>query len=104
MEITSIELQEKINNGEKVIVDFWGSFCVPCKLLKPIFEKVSSENTTDVQMYTMDVGNNREFVASLGIRSIPTIKLFSGGKEIQTQVGLQTETQIKQLANNLINE
>ena len=55
-------------------------------------------------MYTMDVGNNREFVASLGIRSIPTIKLFSGGKEIQTQVGLQTETQIKQLANNLINE
>jgi thioredoxin 1 len=98
MEITAKELQEKINNGEKVIVDFWASFCGPCKLLKPIFEKVSSENTTGVQMYTMDVENNREFAVSLGIRSVPTVKLFKDGEEVMNKVGLMNEGEI----NNLI--
>jgi thioredoxin 1 len=86
MEITAKELNEKINNGETLIVDFWGSFCGPCKLLKPIFEKVSSENTTGVQMYTMDVENNREFAVSLGIRSVPTIKSFKDGEEVMNKV------------------
>ena len=98
MEITAKELQEKINNGEKVIVDFWASFCGPCKLLKPIFEKVSSENTTGVQMYTMDVENNREFAVSLGIRSVPTVKSFKDGEEVMNKVGLMNEGEI----NNLI--
>ena len=98
MEITAKELNEKINNGETLIVDFWASFCGPCKLLKPIFEKVSSENTTGVQMYTMDVENNREFAVSLGIRSVPTVKLFKDGEEVMNKVGLMNEGEI----NNLI--
>ena len=98
MEITAQELNEKIENGETLIVDFWASFCGPCKLLKPIFEKVSSENTTGVQMYTMDVENNREFAVSLGIRSVPTIKSFKDGEEVMNKVGLMNEGEI----NNLI--
>ena len=41
MEINSVELQKKIQNGEKVVVDFWAKWCGPCKVLKPTFEKVS---------------------------------------------------------------
>jgi thioredoxin-like negative regulator of GroEL len=51
----------------------------------------------------MDVDKNKEFAASLGVRAIPTVKLFSGGKEVHTQSGIQMEPQIKQLINNLIN-
>lgn len=97
MEISGIELQEKINNGEKVIVDFWASFCGPCRVLKPIFEQVSSENTTDVQMYTMDVEANIDFAVSLGIRSVPTVKSFNNKIEISNNVGIMNESEIKSL-------
>jgi thioredoxin len=103
MEITSIELQEKINNGEKVIVDFWASFCGPCRMLKPIFEKVSSENTTEVQMYTLNVEENRELASKVGIRAIPTIKSFNNGNVVDTKVGILQESQIKELVKNLLN-
>jgi thioredoxin len=106
MEITTEELKQKIENGEKLIVDFWGTWCGPCKVMKPAFEKVAEEyrkENSEVQLYTMDVDKNKEFASSLGIRAIPTIKSFSGGKEVYSQPGMQMEGQIKQLVDNLIN-
>ena len=102
MEITAKELQEKINNGDKIIVDFHGLWCGPCKMMMPVFEKVASNNGTDVQMYTMDIDKNREFVSSLGIRSIPTIKIFDGGEVKETKVGVLAEQSIKELVSNLL--
>jgi thioredoxin len=106
MEITTEELKQKIENGDKLIVDFWGVWCGPCKVMKPAFEKVAEEyrkQNSEVQLYTMDVDKNKEFASSLGIRAIPTVKSFSGGKEVYSQPGMQMEGQIKQLVTNLIN-
>jgi thioredoxin 1 len=103
MEISSVELQEKINKGEKLIIDFHGLWCGPCKLMKPTFERVAKENTSDVQMYTMDVDLNREVALSLGIRSVPTIKTFNMGEIVDTKVGLLNEEQIKNLVKELVN-
>ena len=102
MEITAEELKKKIENGEKVMVDFWATWCGPCRMLKPIFEKVTSENTTDVQMYTMDVDANRDIAISYGIRSVPTIKVFNNGEVVDTRVGVIQENEIKNIANNLV--
>jgi thioredoxin 1 len=106
MEITSSELKEKMNNGEKFIVDFHAAWCGPCKMLKPIYEKVAKDLETqksDVKLYTMNVDNNRDLVVSLGVRSVPTIKSFANGKEINTRVGLLQENALLDLANNLLN-
>lgn len=103
MEITGVELQEKINNREHFIVELWGTWCGPCKMMKPIFEKVASENTTMVGMYTMDVDLNREAAMSLGIRSIPTTITFNSGKIESTKVGVLNESQIKEMVTELIN-
>jgi thioredoxin 1 len=103
MEITSIELQEKINSGEKVIVEFWAEWCGPCKMMKPVFERVSNNNTSNVGMYTMNVDLNREVGATLGIRSIPTIKVFENGEVVDTRVGMMNEGQINGILTELVN-
>jgi thioredoxin 1 len=103
MEINSVDLQQKINNGEKVIVEFWAEWCGPCRMMKPIFEKVANENTSEAQMYTMNIDLNKEVAVSLGIRSIPTIKVFNQGELIETKVGMLSEGQINYMLNDLIN-
>jgi thioredoxin 1 len=103
MEISSVDLQQKINNGEKIIVEFHASWCGPCKMMKPIFEKVARENTSEVQMYTMDADLNRDVIMGLGIRSIPTIKIFNAGQVVETKVGVLSEGQINDLVKDLIN-
>jgi thioredoxin 1 len=102
MEISAIELKEKIKNGEKLIVEFWSDWCGPCKMMKPVFERVSESNDTEVQMYTMDIDNNKDFAMSLGIRSIPTVKIFNNGDVVDTKVGVLQEQHIKQLVSNLL--
>ena len=101
MEITQQQLMEKINNGEKLIVDFWAPWCGPCKVMKPLFEKVAS--TTDIQMFTLNIEENKEVTSSLGIRAIPTVKSFNDGKEVSHNVGMLQEGRITQLVNELIN-
>ena len=103
MEISDINLKEKIKNGEKLIVEFWAEWCGPCKVMKPIFEKVALTNESDVKMYTVNIDKNKEVATSLGIRSIPTIKVFNGGSVIGTKVGMLNEASIKDLIKELIN-
>ena len=103
MEISDINLKEKSKNGEKLIVEFWAEWCGPCKVMKPIFEKVALTNESDVKMYTVNIDKNKEVATSLGIRSIPTIKVFNGGSVIGTKVGMLNEASIKDLVTELIN-
>jgi thioredoxin 1 len=103
MEITANELEKKINNGEKLIVDFWAEWCGPCKMMKPIFERVANENNTDVQMYTVNVEDNRDLAVSLGIRAVPTIKSFNNTQVVETKVGALNEDAIKGLLTNVLN-
>lgn len=104
MEISSQELKTKINNGEKVLIDFYANWCRPCMIMKPTFEKVSqqlNEQNSGVQLYTFNIESDREFAAQLGIRSVPTIKGFSSGKESFTEIGMKDERTLNQLVNKL---
>lgn len=107
MEITGQELESKIKNGEKIIVDFWAKFCGPCRAMKPMFEKVAEnmrDENSEVKLFTLDVEENRELSLSLGIRAVPTIKSFSKGKEVSSVMGMQSEFQINEMVKSLLNE
>jgi thioredoxin 1 len=104
MEITTEELKQKINNGEKLIIDFHAKWCSPCKLMKPTFEKIGEQLKTEgslIQMYTMDVEDNRDLAVEYGVRAVPTIKLFNNGEVVGTKTGAQQETQLIELIDSL---
>ena len=102
MEITQIELEKKISNGEKIIVEMWAPWCGPCRMMKPVFEKVAENNDTDVQMYTMNIDENQQAARQYGVRSIPTIKVFNNGNVVDTKVGVLGEASIKEMVSQLI--
>jgi thioredoxin-like negative regulator of GroEL len=105
MEITAQELKEKIKSGDKLIIDFYGTFCGPCKVMKPWFEKVAKEmNEQDgTKLYLFNIEQDKDFVVNeLGIRGVPTIKGFSGGKEVYSSTGVLREEQIKSVASQIL--
>lgn len=103
MEINANQLQEKINSGEKIIVEFWAPWCGPCRIMKPGFEKIAEQNKSSVKMYTMNIDENRDAAVGLGIRSIPTTKIFNSGETIETRVGVLSEQQINGMLKELVN-
>ena len=102
MELSGKEIQEKIEKGEKLVIEFYGTWCGPCRILKPIFEKVAKENKTDVQMYFFDVDKNRDLAIKYGVKSIPAIKTFNGATLVETSVGVVSESRINELVKNLL--
>jgi len=101
MEITGQELKSKIEAGESVMVAFTAPWCGPCRMYKPTFGKVSE--SSEIPMYLMDVEQDGEYAVELGIRAIPTTKLFSNGVEMFTKSGMLSETELKSVINNIIN-
>ena len=71
-----------------VLVDFWAAWCGPCKALARVLDQVADESGDDVAIVKVDVDAEETLAAEYNIRSLPTLVLFSGGKEIDRIVGL----------------
>lgn len=89
---------EVLDCKDTVIVDFFGTWCMPCKMLRPIVDKVSNE--LNIKLATIDVDENEELIKEYGIMSVPTLKIFKNGKEVASSVGVISETKLKEMLNN----
>ena len=89
--------KEVLDCQELVIVDFFGTWCMPCKMLAPIVEKVCSEK--NIKLAKVDIDENMELVKEFKIVSVPTLKFFKNGKEINTSVGMISENRLLELIN-----
>ena len=83
-----------LNSKGLVLVDFWAEWCGPCRQLGPILEAIDEEMGNDVKIYKMNVDDSPETASQFGIRSIPTMFLFKDGKQVDTKVGLNTQSTI----------
>ena len=85
----SAEFNNETAKG-KVLVDFFATWCGPCKMLAPIVEKVASEHE-DITVLKIDVDEVPDVAAKYGIRSIPTLILFEDGKAVDMKLGYMPE-------------
>lgn len=89
-QITSNEFQEKVVNASTpVLVDFFATWCGPCKMMAPVLDEVSSEVAGKAAVYKVDVDKDPQLAQQFGIMSVPTMIVFKGGKPVNQFVGVQ---------------
>ena len=103
-QLTTEQIKQKMANGENFVLDLFAVWCGPCKVMLSNLERVNEsllKESTEPKygIYKYDVESVTEFTKELGIRSVPTIKIFKEGKEVFSQSGVMSPTQILALLN-----
>lgn len=86
--LTATSFAEEIASSDKpVVVDFWAEWCGPCRMMAPVFEQAAGKLEPKVRFAKVDTERAGDIAARYGIRNIPTVILFRGGREVARQSG-----------------
>jgi thioredoxin 1 len=97
-EVTDNSFQhEVLESAKPVLVDFWAEWCGPCRMLAPTVEAVAEQYSENATVVKLNVDDNPSTAAAYGIRGIPTLILFSEGKEVERVVGATSKESISRL-------
>lgn len=105
MEITGNELREKIKNGETMIIDFYATWCGPCKAMAPSFEQLAKTKNVDgspIRLYKYDVESDRDLTLELGITGVPTIKGYKIGEEVYSKTGMMMSYELTKVIDEIL--
>ena len=86
--LTSGNFDEVTGSG-RTLVDFWASWCGPCRMVAPIIEDLAAENDGSLTVAKVDVDNEGTLASRYGVQSIPTVILFEDGAELKRFIGVQ---------------
>ena len=96
--LTSENFEEEVLRSDKpVLVDFWATWCGPCRMLAPIVAQIAAERAGEIKVGKIDVDEEPELAVQYGIASIPTLMVFKNGEKVNTSIGVIPKAAIEQL-------
>ena len=103
IELTTENFDEQVTASDKpVLVDFWASWCGPCKMVAPVLEQMATEQGDHAVIGKLNVDQHPEVAARFGIRNIPTLLFFKGGEIVDKQVGAAPLERLQEKMNTLL--
>ena len=88
---------EVINSNIPVLVDFWASWCGPCRMIAPVIERIAEKFDGRIKVGKVNVDEEPEISLEYNIVSIPTVMIFKNGEEVSKRIGYSDEAEIEQL-------
>ncbi|AVP36806.1 thioredoxin [Staphylococcus felis] len=98
IEVTDSNFNEQINNGVK-LVDFWATWCGPCKMIAPVLEDLAADFDGKADVLKLDVDQNQATAAKYEVMSIPTLIVFKDGEPVDKVVGFQPKENLAEVLN-----
>lgn len=102
LEITDQNFEEYLQNGKPLVIDFWATWCGPCKMIAPIIDELVTEYEGKITIGKCDVDENSDLPAKYGIRNIPTILFIKNGEVVDKQVGAAQKSAFKAKIDSLL--
>ncbi len=97
LNITKQNFQEEVmNSNKKVLIDFWASWCGPCRMVSPVIEEIATERP-DIKVCKVNVDEEQELAAAFQVMSIPALVVMENGKVVNQAVGARPKAQILSL-------
>ena len=96
VQITSENFESLKNGSLPLVVDFWATWCGPCRMVGPIISELAAEYDGRIVVGKCDVEENEELAVDFGIRNIPTILFFKGGTVVDKVVGAQSKAKLEE--------
>lgn len=102
IEITTQNFEQVKQQGQPVLIDFWATWCGPCKRLGPIIEEIAAEYDGKAIVGKCDIEENDELTERFGIMNVPTVVFLKDGKEVDRVVGLAMKNVYQDKLNALL--
>ena len=103
LKITASNYRTHAKNNKILVVDFWASWCGPCRAIAPIIEELATEYKGKVAIGKCNVDENSSLTGSFGVRGIPAIYFIVDGDVVDEQIGLCSKEELKAKIDNLVN-